>query len=46
MKSEKGKFYPAVKISVDKFARAEDGHISMVQFTLSDGKKVLWDEKA
>lgn len=46
MKSEKGKFYPAVKISVDKFARAEDGHISMVQFALSDGKKVLWDEKA
>ncbi len=46
MKSEKGKFYPAVKIFVDKFARAEDGHISMVQFALSDGKKVLWDEKA
>lgn len=46
MKSEKGKFYPAVKISVDKFARAEDGHISVVQFALSDGKKVLWDEKA
>ena len=46
MKSEKGKFHPAVKISVDKFARAEDGHISMVQFALSDGKKVLWDEKA
>ena len=40
------RFYPAVKISVDKFARAEDGHISMVQFALSDGKKVLWDEKA
>lgn len=46
MKKREGKFYPAVKISVDKFARAEDGHISMVQFALSDGKKVLWDEKA
>lgn len=46
MKSEKGKYYPAMKISVDKFARAEDGHICMVQFSLSDGKKVLWDEKA
>lgn len=41
-----GQILPAVKISVDKFARAEDGHISMVQFALSDGKKVLWDEKA
>lgn len=34
------------KLSVDKFARAEDGHICMVQLLRADGQKVLWDEKA
>lgn len=46
MQNDKGKYYPAAKLTVDKFARAEDGHICMVQFALPDGKKVLWDEKA
>ena len=46
MQNDKGKYYPAAKLTVDKFARAEDGHICMVQFTLPDGRKVLWDEKA
>lgn len=45
-KTEKGKYYPSVKLSVDKFARAEDGHICMVQLLRADGQKVLWDEKA
>lgn len=34
------------KLTVDKFARAEDGHICMVQLLRADGQKVLWDEKA
>lgn len=46
MQGQNGKYYPAVKLSVDKFARAEDGHICMVQFARADGQKVLWDEKA
>ena len=45
-KTEKGKYYPAVKLAVDKFARADDGHICMVQLLRADGQKVLWDEKA
>lgn len=45
-KTEKGKYYPAVKLTVDKFARADDGHICMVQLLRADGQKVLWDEKA
>ena len=44
--TEKGKYYPAVKLKVDKFARADDGHICMVQLLRADGQKVLWDEKA
>lgn len=44
--AENGKYVPAVKLTVDKFGRAEDGHISMVQFNRSDGGKALWDEKA
>lgn len=45
-KTEKGKYYPSVKLTVDKLARAEDGHICMVQLLRADGQKVLWDEKA
>lgn len=44
--AENGKYVPTVKLTVDKFGRAEDGHISMVQFNRSDGGKALWDEKA
>lgn len=33
-------------LRVDRFARDEAGAITMVQFALSDGKKVLWPEKA
>lgn len=46
MKSEKGKYYPLFKLSVDKLVRAEDGHICMVQFAKSDGTTTVWDEKA
>lgn len=41
-----GGYHPAVKLTVDRFARDEAGAITMVQFALSDGKKVLWPEKA
>ena len=44
--TEKRKYYPLVKLTVDKFVRAEDGHICMVQFAKSDGTKTVWDEKA
>lgn len=46
MQDAKGGYHPAVKLTVDRFARDEAGAITMVQFALSDGKKVLWPEKA
>ena len=46
VKDQHGVWRAAEKLTVDRFARAEDGHIHMVQFALASGKKVLWDEKA
>nr|DAO22051.1 MAG TPA: hypothetical protein [Caudoviricetes sp.] len=46
MQDKSGKYRPAAKLTVDRFARDEAGAITMVQFALSDGKKVLWPEKA
>lgn len=44
VKDQHGVWRAAEKLTVDRFARAEDGHIHMVQFALASGKKVLWDE--
>lgn len=42
--TEKGKYYPAGKLTVDRFARDASGAITMVQFALPDGKKILWPD--
>ena len=44
VKDQHGVWRAAEKLTVDRFARAEDGHVHMVQFALASGKKVLWDE--
>ena len=44
MQDKKGSWRAAEKLTVDRFARGEDGHIQMVQFALPSGKKILWPE--
>ena len=44
LKDQHGVWRAAEKLTVDRFARAEDGHIHMLQLALASGKKVLWDE--
>lgn len=43
---EDGRYRLLGKLTVDRFARDENGTITMVQFALSDGRKVLWPENA
>nr|DAH70000.1 MAG TPA: hypothetical protein [Caudoviricetes sp.] len=40
-----GKYRPVGRLVVDRFARDERGAITMVQFALPDGKKILWPDK-
>lgn len=40
-----GKYRPVGRLVIDRFARDERGAITMVQFALPDGKKILWPDK-
>lgn len=44
VKSDDGKCRLGTVLRVDRFARDEDGNITMVQFTTTEGKKILWPE--
>lgn len=43
--SERKRYRLGTSLTVDRFARNESGHITMVQFAMSDGRKVLWQEE-
>ena len=39
---ERKRYRLGTSLTVDRFARNESGRITMVQFAMSDGRKVLW----
>lgn len=42
---ERKRYRLGTSLTVDRFARNESGHITMVQFAMSDGRKVLWQQE-
>lgn len=44
VQGERERYRLNTSLRVDRFARDEAGRITMVQFELSDGKKVLWEK--
>lgn len=42
---ERKRYRLGTSLTVDRFARNESGRITMVQFAMSDGRKVLWQQE-